>query len=191
MLHCKVLLPLRLHEPCQEGITVSGLNAESLQGDRGVIEILKRFGADVKETADGFSVCGGNLSGIAIDAEHIPDLVPVLAAVACMAEGETRFYNAERLRAKESDRIETTKNTLAALGGIVEETPDGIIVKQSRLCSGAVDSCGDHRIAMMAAVAASAGEHLCVEISRAEAVEKSYPTFFEDFAALGGIVKEF
>lgn len=171
-------------------ITVTGLNPASLQGDRMVVEILRRFGAEVQQNADGFTVCGGALSGIEVDAEHIPDLVPVLAAVACCADGETRFYHAERLRAKESDRIETTKNTLTALGGNVKETPDGLIVKGGGFRGGVVDSCGDHRIAMMAAVAAAAGEHISVEIHRAEAVEKSYPTFFEDLAVLGGIVKE-
>lgn len=173
----------------EKPITVTGLRMDSLQGDSAVSDILKRFGAEVTVQGDAVTVRKGKLKGIDIDAEHIPDLVPVLAVVACGAEGETRFYNAERLRAKESDRIETTKNALTALGGKVTETPDGLIVKASRLTGGTVDACGDHRIAMMAAVAAVSAEGT-VEILGAEAVEKSYPAFFEDYAQLGGEIKE-
>jgi len=170
-------------------VACSGLNLNSIQGDRAVAEILRRFGAKIAENDGTVTVCGGSLRGIEVDAEDVPDLVPVLAAVACTAEGQTRFDNAGRLRAKESDRIAAVKNALENLGGCVRETPDGLIVTGGKLHGGTVDSCGDHRIAMMAAVAAAAADGE-ITIRNAESVRKSYPGFYEDFAALGGEVKE-
>jgi len=170
-------------------ITCCALNHSSVQGDKEVIEILERFGADVRRTENSVTVCGGKLKGISVDAENIPDLVPVLSAVACAAEGETVFYNASRLREKESDRIYSTAQTLRAMGADITETDDGLIVRKSVLRGAEVDSFGDHRIAMMAAVAAVYAKEP-VMIREAQAVEKSYPAFFRDYAALGGMIKE-
>ena len=140
-------------------------------------------------TNDSVTVLGGKLKGISVDAEHIPDLVPVLAGVATAAQGETVFYNAARLREKESDRIVSTAQTLRAMGADIKETDGGLIVRGSSLHGAEVDSFGDHRITMMAAVAAVRTNEL-VTITNAQAVEKSYPAFFRDYAALGGRVKE-
>ena len=165
-------------------MTVTGLNPGSLQGDKAVVEMLKQFGANITEDHGIYTVSGGELHGIDIDARAIPDLVPVLSVVAAAAEGETKIYHAGRLRLKESDRIETVCAMLRALGADVEETPDGLTVRGGRaLPGGVVDSANDHRIAMSAAVASI----LCrgrVTVTGAEAVSKSYPRFWEDFAAL-------
>ena len=121
-----------------------------------------------------------------IDARNIPDLVPVLAAAAAAAPGETRIVGAARLRLKESDRLVTTAQTLNALGGQVEETEDGLIIHgRETLAGGTVDAQGDHRIAMAAATAACGctGEIL---LSGSQAVSKSYPRFWEDFGSLTG-----
>ena len=164
-------------------VTVTGLDPASLQGDRAVVEILKRFGASVDVREQGVSVSPAPLRGIEINAENIPDLVPVLAVTACAAAGDTTIYNASRLRLKESDRIETVVALIRVLGGEAEETADGMIVRGKRLTGGACDSFGDHRIAMSAAVA-SAQCREPVTVMNAEAVEKSYPRFWEDFATL-------
>ena len=104
--------------------------------------------------------------------------------VAAKAEGETRIYNAARVRLKESDRIESVCNMLSALGADITPTEDGMIIHGGRaLTGGTVDSCNDHRIAMAAAVASA----ICsgpVTVLGAEAVEKSYPHFWEDFEKL-------
>ena len=171
-------------------ITCTGLNPESRQGDRAIIELLIRFGAKVTVHNDPRrSVCtaaSGKLHGIDIDAENIPDLVPVLAAVASVAEGKTTIRNAGRLRIKESDRLRTITDSLSSLGADITETENGlIIIGKKTLKGGETDSYGDHRIAMTAAVLSS----VCssgVTIKNAEAVNKSYPGFFEDFSALGG-----
>jgi len=173
----------------EEGITVSGVRKESLQGDRAVIDILSRFGAEVIQGEDFISVRRKNLTAVRIDASEIPDLVPVLTVVAAVANGETLIYNASRLRIKESDRIESTVAMLRALGASAEPTSDGIRVFGKRaLTGGKVDSYNDHRIAMSAAVAAAVAEN-AVEICGAEAVRKSYGDFFEKYEELGASVE--
>ena len=166
-------------------VSVFGLDCESSQGDRAIIELLVKFGADVRRKGDCFTVRGGELYGIDIDASQIPDLVPVLAALACAAEGQTRIYGAQRLRIKESDRLATVTKTLSSLGADITETEDGLIINGGKRLSGAeISSHNDHRIAMSAAVASLVCDGT-VTISGAEAVNKSYPSFWEDFAALG------
>lgn len=169
-----------------EGVTVEGMNLASSQGDRRVLDVLRRFGATVQESEGGIFVKKGELRGVQIDAAEIPDLIPTLAAVAAIAEGETVVYNAARLRLKESDRIRTTCDFVRALGGVAEEEEAGLrITGVKRLCGGVADPCGDHRIAMAAAVAACASEG-DVTILQSECTAKSYPRFFDDFRSLKG-----
>lgn len=170
-------------------ITVSGLDLASRQGDKAALDILRRFGAKVEAQGDRVTVSPAALYGTTIDAENIPDLVPALAAVAAVSKGKTVIRGAGRLRIKESDRLKTVSETLCKLGADVEEREDGLVVTgRERLSGGTVDAFGDHRIAMTAAVCAVR----CaapVTISGAEAVNKSYPTFFEEYRALGGKVQ--
>ena len=167
-----------------EGVTVEGLSASTAQGDREILNLLRRFGAKVK-TADGWvTVSKGTLQGCSVDASMIPDLVPVLAVVAALSEGETVITHAERLRLKESDRLKTTAALLNALGGIAEETPDGLkITGVKQLKGGTVSSAGDHRIAMSAAVAAAGSEHEVI-IEDPDVVKKSFPGFYEELEKL-------
>ena len=112
----------------------------------------------------------------------------ILALAASVAEGETVIYNAERLRIKESDRLRTVYETLSALGADVEEKEAGLVIRgKEKLKGGKVSSFNDHRIAMMAAIASVICEEEVV-ITQAEAVNKSYPGFFEDLKKLGGNV---
>jgi len=172
------------------GIECRGLNTASIQGDRAVLELLKRFGAEIRRRGDAVMVKPSMLHGIEIDARDIPDLVPALSAVAAVANGRTVIKNASRLRIKESDRLRSVSETLSALGADIRETEDGLEINgRESLKGGVVDSFGDHRIAMMAAVASAS----CTEpvtIKNAQAVSKSYPAFFEDFSSLGGRVVE-
>ena len=169
-----------------EGIEVTGLNPASHQGDKAGVDILRSFGAEIRETEGGYFVRRSRLHGLTIDAKPIPDLIPVLSVVAAMAQGETRIINAGRLRLKESDRLSSTAALIRALGGDVEELEDGLVIRgKARLSGGSVDSWGDHRIAMAAATAAC-GCTGPVELSGAQAVNKSYPRFWEDFEKLTG-----
>ena len=180
----------------ESGITCERLDINSRQGDRAVIDILTRFGAKVIKSDSSVTVCGGKLSsdsrlrGIEIDARDIPDLVPILAVAAAAAEGTTVIRNAERLRTKESDRLEAVSSVLNTLGADVRVTEDGLLINGGApLKGGKVSSWGDHRIAMSSAIASV----LCTEpvlIQNAEAVNKSYPGFFDDFRLLGGFSAE-
>ncbi len=166
------------------GVSVYGLPADSSQGDRAVLELLRAFGASVDAGPECVTVRRGELRGITVDASPIPDLIPVLSTVAAVSEGETRIVNAARLRLKESDRLETTASMLRALGGQVTVLPDGLVIRGvPGLRGGTVDACGDHRIAMSAAAAACAcsGE---VTVKGGECTEKSYPRFWEDLERL-------
>ena len=166
------------------GVTVTALNSTSLQADRAITEILVRFGAELTVSEDAVTVRRGVLHGITLDAGPIPDLVPVVSCLAALCDGETRVENAARLRLKESDRLQTTAALLSALGSSVRELPDGLIISgRGRLSGGTADACGDHRIAMSAAMAACGCEGP-VTVSGSECVAKSYPAFWEDFASL-------
>lgn len=165
-------------------ITLTGLDPHSAQGDRAVLDVLSRMGAQITVTPTDITVTPAPLHGVEIDAANIPDLVPVLAATAALANGTTRITGAARLRIKESDRLATTTEVLRTLGADVTETDDGlIIVGKPTLTGGAVQAFGDHRIAMTAAVA-SLGCTGAVTIDGAQAVAKSYPTFWEQLSAL-------
>ena len=130
----------------------------------------------------------GQLGG-EIDATDTPDLVPALAVAAAVHPGTTRITGAARLRLKESDRLSAVAQMLRALGGRAEETADGLMIEGvARLKGGEVDGQNDHRIVMAAAIAATVAAGP-VRITGAEAVEKSYPAFFDDFRRLGGRVR--
>ena len=168
-------------------VTYNGIFKNSLQGDKEIVNLLSRFGAEVKWADDGVYVKSAELHGLDIDASQIPDLVPILSVVAAFAKGKTHIYNASRLRIKESDRLSAVATALNALGAEVTELSDGLVINgiPEACLSGCVDSFNDHRMVMSCAVAAlcSGGE---ITISNAQAVNKSYPSFFEDFVSLGG-----
>ncbi len=168
----------------EDGLTVTGLRMDSAQGDKEVIDILKRFGANVEERSEGIFVSRRAMHGITFSAAAIPDLVPVLSVVAAAAQGESRIVDAARLRIKESDRLQSTCEMLRRRGADAEELPDGLVIRGGKVLSGGtVSAWGDHRIAMSAAVAAI----LCrgsVTVEGSEAVEKSYPDFWRDYDAL-------
>lgn len=166
-------------------VTVAGLDADSPQGDRAIVEILRKFGAKVDVRGDEVSVHPRELVGITIDAGGIPDLVPILSVVGACAKGETRIVNAARLRLKESDRLAAMARTLASLGAQCEERDDSLVVRASNMRGGVVDGCGDHRIVMSAAIAAMRCDG-DTRIVGADACEKSYPTFFDDCKRIGG-----
>lgn len=166
-------------------VTVTNINLTSRQGDKRIVELLREFGAKVDIGRQRVRVAHAPLKAIDIDASQIPDLVPVLATVASVANGTTRIYGASRLRIKESDRLLTVCNMLATLGADVTQTEDGLIINGKRsLVGGSVDSANDHRITMSAAVASVACSSP-VTILGANACQKSYPRFFEDMEGLG------
>ena len=152
-------------------LKLEGLNPLSMQGD---LMIVPHY-THLRRPGD-----------LDIDVSDCPDLVPPLAAMASVRPGTVRLVKAGRLRGKESDRLRTVSQALNALGADVEEGADSLTIRGvPALKGGAVDPCGDHRIAMMAAVAALASDGP-VTVLGAECVKKSYPEFWEDYQGLGG-----
>ena len=146
-------------------LTILGLNPASAQGDRAADHWLPRL-----------------IQHQTIDASDIPDLVPILSVMAAANQGAV-FTNIERLRLKESDRVSSVIAMLTSLGGQAEATADTLTVCGTGLRGGTVDACNDHRIAMSAAIAAT----VCTEpvtVLGAEAVKKSYPKFWDEYARL-------
>ncbi len=167
------------------GFEVSGLSVDSCQGDKAIISLLEQAGFSPENSRDIWRVLGGkNRQPLRVDAEAIPDLVPIVAVLASALPGQTVIYNAERLIHKESNRLQSVRDMLSALGGNVVITTDGLRIQGGALTGGTVQSCNDHRIVMSAAIAAL----ICKEpvtIIGAEAVNKSYPTFFEEIEKRG------
>lgn len=161
-------------------IEVSNLDLDSSQGDKKILDILRDFGANVEIGKSTVKISPHERRALTVNLEQIPDLLPTLAALACFAEGESRFYGGARLRLKESDRIASVAAMINSLGGDAIELPDGLIVKGKKPIGGVVDSYGDHRIVMASALI-SRGCCENVKILGANAVKKSYPTFFEEF----------
>ena len=169
-------------------VTVSGLNMDSLQGDKKILNLLEEFGADVSVTTDelghSVTVSPAALRSITIDASDIPDLIPIISVVAALAEGTTVIRNYERLRIKESDRVQTIIHTLSSLGINIYEKENVLYIQGSHTFSSCtVDSFNDHRIAMSAAIAAIRADGPVV-IKDPMAVQKSYPGFYEDLKNL-------
>lgn len=164
-------------------ITCENLSQSTKQGDIKIVEILRQMGGDITFENSRVIARPSHLTGTQIDAENIPDLVPVLCVAAACADGQTVIKNISRLREKESDRVESTMAMLRALGGDIRCEENSLIIKRSKLHTGEVDSFNDHRIAMAAAVASVAADG-SVTINGAEAVKKSYPDFFEKFHSL-------
>ncbi len=167
------------------GITVQGLNLESVQGDKVILEILKQANAKIDANENVITVSKGQLKGFTIDANNCPDLVPICAVLGATASGKTVINNIERLRIKESDRVLSTIQMLKAFGIGAEEKDNAIIIYGGTPKGGVVNTFNDHRIAMASAILASVAEGES-QIIDAGAVNKSYPTFFEDYKSVGG-----
>lgn len=154
----------------------------------------KAMGSDVSVENLNFSSCQGDMAcarlltdledNITVSCEDIPDLVPILSVVAAANYGAA-FENIRRLRLKESDRVASVIAMLSALGCKATATEDTLTVLPGKFLGGTVDACGDHRIAMAAAIAATVSQSP-VTILGAQCVSKSYPAFWEEFKRLGG-----
>ncbi len=161
-------------------VSCEGLSLDSLQGDKKIIDILKDCGAQVDFINGEIFVKARQLKPITVNAENVPDLVPVLAVLLSFCKGRSYITNAKRLRMKESDRLNAIATELNKMGSKITETEDSLIIDGvDDLSPAQVDSHNDHRIAMALAVAAIKAGH--VNLTQPEAVNKSYPKFWDDF----------
>ena len=169
-------------------VVLTDLNLNSLQGDKATLSILEAMGAKISVVSDGIKVTGENLSATQVDASQCPDVIPVVSVALALAQGKSEVINAKRLRIKECDRIIATSSQLNELGGSVVELSDSMTIRGvSEFVGGNCSSFADHRIAMMLAIAATRCNQSVI-IDNMECVEKSYPSFWEDYQSLGGII---
>lgn len=162
-----------------------GIKHDSKQGDKAIIDILKKSGVKIEEIEEGYLIHKGKIKGCEIDLGDCPDLGPILNVLAMYGEGEFKIFNAGRLRLKESDRISAMEEELKKLGVEIETTEDEIKILGKENYLGDVEVFGhkDHRIVMSLAIAGTMLDKPII-IDGAEAVEKSYPKFFQDLESL-------
>lgn len=170
-----------------DSINMSGLNLESSQGDKKIVQILKKAGAILTCSDDFISSNRSHLNSFEVDFSETPDLFPILSVVAALSKGQSILKGGERLKLKESNRIESTFQMLKSLGADVKKREDGLIIQGKEILDGGiVNSFNDHRIVMSVTMASIRCKEP-VSIVNAGAVKKSYPNFFEDFKKVGGI----
>jgi 3-phosphoshikimate 1-carboxyvinyltransferase len=169
-----------------ERVDCKDLDLSSFQGDKVMVDLIKQMGGAISVEADSLVVKKSDTRGIVIDVSQCPDLVPILAVLGSLSKGTTTIINGERLRFKESDRLMATALELNKLGGNIAETADGLVIHGVEgFTGGHVQSHNDHRIAMALAIATIRASGKII-LDGAEAVNKSYPHFWEDFTAMGG-----
>jgi 3-phosphoshikimate 1-carboxyvinyltransferase len=198
-----------------EGITVENLSTSTLQGDRVILDHLRRIGADVKVAGNAITVREGKLKAIHADLSDCIDLLPTVAVLAALADGKSELSGIERARIKESNRVAVIKEGLQKLGVTVTEDRDRLTiiglktpkkieetkfeeagqdkigdVEEKTVEKGPVviDSYGDHRIAMAFSVFGAAEGHIIIDGS--ECVAKTYPDFWEAFKSVGGEIEK-
>jgi 3-phosphoshikimate 1-carboxyvinyltransferase len=174
-----------------EGVVVEGARP-SAQGDTAIVEVVERMGAPVAwdRAAGELRVHRDDLAGVEVSVADTPDLLPTVAALGAVADGDTRIVDAEHVRYKETDRVSAMAEELERMGARVTEAADALTVHggDSDLHGAAVDGRGDHRIVMALAVAALAAEGETT-IRGAEHVDVSFPGFLSTLGSLGADVR--
>ncbi|VTS02791.1 3-phosphoshikimate 1-carboxyvinyltransferase [Tuwongella immobilis] len=163
-------------------VTVSGFPNVSLQGDLAFVDVLEEMGCQVTKSDSAITVQGGTLRGIDLDMNAISDTVMTLGAVACFAEGPTTIRNVAHIRHKETDRISALANELRRLGAEVIERADGLTIHPRPLHGATVQTYRDHRMAMSLSLIGMRVPG--VVIDDPGCVAKTYPGYWEDFAAI-------
>jgi 3-phosphoshikimate 1-carboxyvinyltransferase len=169
-----------------------GLNNDTVQGDKVILDIIQKFGGTYKvrnlttTTTATTTYPGITTSGVIIDGAECPDLIPIVAVLAALSKGKTQIINSSRLRFKESDRLKAIASELNKIGAKIIEKQDGLEIDGVEAFSGGVvDSWNDHRIAMAMAIASTRCKGP-LTLKGSECVKKSYPNFWEHFKLLGG-----
>lgn len=166
-------------------LTCKGLNTKSKQGDKEIVDILKKCHIDVEILENGYRFFNGIPQSYNINLENCPDLGPILTVLSAYGNGNFKIYNAHRLRYKESDRIEAMEVELKKLGVDINSDQDSIYITGKRNYTSCNEVFGhkDHRIVMSLAIFATMLDKPLI-IDGAEAISKSYPNFFEDLKKL-------
>ncbi len=164
-------------------VNVSGLDLQSTQGDKAIMDVLKLSGATIQITDKFIDIEKSDLKSFQFDATDCPDLFPPMVALAAYCKGTSIIKGTHRLAAKESDRALTLQDVFGKMGINIILKDDEMIIEGGPVKCAEVSSHHDHRIAMAAAIAAL-GAQADITINDAEAINKSYPQFFDDLAQL-------
>lgn len=166
-------------------VILQGLDMADPQGDKRLVNILQKMGADIHITSQQLHIRGGKeLCGIKIDANDIPDLLPTLAVIGTYASGKTEIYNVAQARMKETDRIHSMTDGLTRMGAKIEEKADGLTIYQSTLKGASIKGYGDHRTVMAFCIAGLLAQGQTI-IDECEAINKTFPTFINAMRSLG------
>lgn len=166
-------------------IVIEGLNPDEPQGDKQLITLLQSMGADIRIEANRLIIQGGKpLTGITIDANQIPDMLPTLAVIGTYASGKTQIRNVAHARLKETDRIHSMTDGLTRMGARITEHPDGITVEKSQLKGNEVKGYDDHRTVMALSLAGMIAEGSTL-IDDLTAINKTFPAFVHSMKSLG------
>ena len=167
-------------------LDVIGLNKNSIQGDRVIISILKKLGANIIEIKNGYRVQKSNIKLSDVNVKECPDLAPILSVLFTKGDGVAQILGAERVRFKECDRLKAITLGLNSLGASIEEKQNKLLIQGNKtLKTNIVDSFNDHRIEMSLAIAGTTIDEGCV-ITNALSINKSYPKFYDDFKNIRG-----
>jgi len=171
-------------------IVIKNVFKDSEQGDREIIEIVKKMGANVEINEDNVKIKGPyNLKGIEIDVTDIPDLVPTIAVLGCFADGKTVVYNGEHVRLKECDRLNACAVELSKMGADIEEKQDGLVITGVKKLTGAkLKTHHDHRLVMAFTIAGMMAEGDTV-IEGEDSVKISFPDFIEKMKSVGSNIE--
>jgi|TARA_B100001971_G_scaffold179314_1_gene174727 3-phosphoshikimate 1-carboxyvinyltransferase len=168
----------------QSDVLIKGPDINDTQGDKKIIDYLKKMGADINLEEKGIRVKGKELKGCEIDLNKTPDLLPIMAVVACFAKGETKLTNVAHARIKETDRIKVMHDELKKMNADITELKDGLVIRHKTLKGASLTGHSDHRVVMALSLAGLIAEGKTV-IDTAESVSVTYPNYFETMKALG------
>ena len=165
-------------------VLIKGLDINDAQGDKRILDYLKKMNADIQIEKQGIRIKGKELNGCEIDLNETPDALPVMSVVACFAKGETKLINVAHARIKETDRIKVMHDELKKMNANITELEDGLIIRHSNLKAALVNGRSDHRVVMALSLAGMLADGTTI-INTAESVSVTYPDYFGSMKALG------
>ncbi len=163
---------------------IGGLDTKDVQGDKKIVDILKDMGANIQKTDEGLNITSSNLFGRSIDLNMTPDLFSIMCIAGCKAEGITTLENVSHARIKETDRIKVMTEELKKMGADIKEREDGVVIRGKKIKGSKVCGHNDHRVVMALALAGLIAKG-STDISGAEAINVTYPSFVDSMRSIG------
>jgi len=173
----------------KSNVLLKGLDLEDIQGDKQIIEYLRKMGADITIEEQGIRIKGKELVGCELDLNQTPDALPAVSILGCFAKGKTIIKNVAHARIKETDRIKVMAKELSKMGVDVLELHDGLQIMQSQLKGAKVQGHHDHRVVMALSLAGLIAEGK-TEVTTAEAVSVTFPNYLEFMKSIGANMEE-